>query len=104
MPSRQYKKGYKAEKAFADMTGGKRVIASGRYKQHDLSLSEDVVLPDGKRVQVKHLRDGFRMLYSWLATADVLALRADHKKFLVVLPVDYFLELYRAYIANRPDR
>ena len=42
--------------------------------------------------EVKARGDGFHQLYAWLAAHDALALRADRKPWLVVLPMDRFLD------------
>jgi hypothetical protein len=53
------------------------------YTGHDLSVQ---VLGVPRRVQVKVRRDGFRELYGWLSDgADLLIVRADRKKPLIVL-------------------
>lgn len=42
--------------------------------------------------QVKSRADGFKSLYAWLDGADALALRADRREWLVVLPLSRFME------------
>lgn len=86
-------KGNRRELQFARLVGGQRIPLSGAAGGQ---FREDVLLPNGWRAQVKAKADGFRMLYSALAgDADVLALKADRKPWLVVLPEERFLELYR---------
>jgi len=56
----------------------------------------DVLLDDTYRIEVKRRRDGFSSLYKWLESADFLFLRADRKQYVVVMPVEMFLDLYAA--------
>lgn len=84
-------KGYRGEKEFADITGGKRVPLSGAVEGY----SNDVLLGD-YRVEVKRRKDGFKQLYSWLEDddkPDMLAVRADRKGWLMVVPLDLFLKI-----------
>jgi hypothetical protein len=48
------------------------------------------------RVEVKARGQGFRQLYSWLDGADLLIVRADHCKPLVVLPLELAVEIAAA--------
>jgi hypothetical protein len=54
----------------------------------------DLVMPDGRFVEVKRRgAEGFASLYKWLdADASVLALRADHKGWLIVQWVEDWLK------------
>lgn len=82
-------KGNRREREFAKLVGGQRVPLSGAMQGYD----QDVILPNGWKVQVKSEADGWRKIYKILEAADVLALKADNRPWLVVLPVDKFLEL-----------
>lgn len=86
----QRDKGYRRENEFAHLTGGQRVPLSGAAGGQ---FSEDVVLPNGMKAQVKSQKDGWKTLYAALGKADLLALRADRSRWLVVLPLEKFLEL-----------
>jgi hypothetical protein len=55
-----------------------------------------VLLPNGWKVEVKTRRDGCAKLHGWLATADVLARKADRRPWLAVLPLTRLLDLLRA--------
>lgn len=84
------RKGYRGEREFADLVGGQRVPLSGAAE----GFENDVIL-DGIRFEVKRRKDGFKTLYGWLKNADALAIRADYKEWLVVLPVGLFLKIFR---------
>lgn len=63
--------------------GGERVPLSGAAGG---SFTGDVTnVPYIGTVEVKRRRDGFKQLYGWLANNDALAVRADHKEWLVIL-------------------
>ena len=90
MGRRSKRKGYRGEREFADLVGGQRVPLSGAAE----GFENDVIL-DGIRFEVKRRKDGFKTLYGWLKNTDALAIRADYKEWLVVLPVDLFLKIFR---------
>lgn len=83
-------KGLRREREFAALVGGQRVPLSGAAGGE---FGEDVLMPNGWRVQVKARADGWRTLYADLGEADLLALKADRRPWLVVLPVGAFLKL-----------
>ena len=85
-------KGNRRELEFAQLCGGQRVPLSGAAGGE---FCEDVLMPNGWRAQVKSRADGFKTLYSALGNADVLALKADRKAWLIVMTADQFLEVYR---------
>jgi len=90
MGKMQRDKGYRRENEFAHLTGGQRVPLSGAAGGQ---FSEDVILPNGWKAQVKSQKNGWRTLHTALGQADLLALRADRSPWLVVLPLEKFLEL-----------
>jgi hypothetical protein len=47
----------------------------------------------GRMVEVKARRDGWKQLYRWLEDAQILALKADRKEWLIVLRADELLDL-----------
>ena len=85
------RKGVDAEREFAKLIGGERVplsgAAGGRYAGDVVGL--------GLKWECKRRKDGFKQLYSWLEGKDALALRADRRPWLVVMPLDRLLELIR---------
>jgi hypothetical protein len=85
-------KGSRREREFAALIGGRRVPLSGGAKQAGAEFGEDVIGPDSTRFECKARANGFSMLYRWLAGADALALKADHKEWLIVLPLEKYLE------------
>jgi Holliday junction resolvase len=66
--------------------------ARGRFGG-DLSVP---VLGIDRRVEVKCRGDGFRQLYTWLNGADLLIVRADRSRPLVVLPLELAVEIAAA--------
>lgn len=89
------RKGQRVERDFAKLAGGARVPLSGALRG---SLTNDVALPDGLRVEVKSRADGFRELYRWVLDEaekpDAVVLKADHQPFLIV-------QTYAAWQASR---
>lgn len=95
MGRKSKRKGYRGEKLFAELTGGKRIPTSGAAED----FPNDVILPNGWLAEVRWRANGFKMLYDWIfderEQPDILALKADRKPFLVVMSVDKFNELLR---------
>lgn len=86
MGKSQRDKGARAEREFAKLIGGERVPLSGAAGG---SYTGDVI-GLGMRWECKIRRDGFKQLYNWLEGKDALAVRADRKEWLVVLPYEKF--------------
>lgn len=90
-------KGYRGEKEFADLTGGKRVPLSGAL--NDEEFSNDVRLPNGWKAEVKRRKEMEKTLYSWILDErekpDVVAFRGDHKPWVVCMTLDKFIALIR---------
>lgn len=82
-------KGGRTERDFAKRIGGQRVPLSGAmngYKGDVIGL--------GMTWECKARADGFKMLYGWLeGEVDALAVKADRKEWLVVMPLDKFKTL-----------
>jgi Holliday junction resolvase - archaeal type len=91
MAKRSVAKGKRREREVARLLGGRRVPLSGAAE----GFPGDVVLPCGWRVEVKARRDGFKQLYRWLEKADALAIRADRRPWLLVLPLERAAALLR---------
>jgi hypothetical protein len=83
------RKGARNELALAHALGGKRVPLSGAAGGE---FAGDV-LWRGLRIEAKVRADGFRQLYGWLVGNDALAVRADGQGWLMVVPLERFLEL-----------
>lgn len=85
---RSKRKGSRVEREFAKLIGGKRVPLSGASEGY-----KGDVVGQGMTWELKARKDGFKMLYGWLdgEGVDALALKADRKGFLVVLPLEKFL-------------
>jgi len=72
--------------------GAERVPLSGAAGG---SYTGDVSLPVRGRDwlgEVKARATGFSQIYKWLGTNDALFIRRDRDRWLIVLPVDRFLE------------
>jgi Holliday junction resolvase len=94
-------KGNRTERAIVRMLqerGGlaaERVPLSGAARGRfggDISVP---LLGRDMRVEVKARGNGFRKIYAWLSTADLLVVRADRSEPLVVLPLRLALEIAR---------
>lgn len=90
----QKQKGNRREREFAKLIGGMRIPLSGAAKHVGKEHTGDV---DGLglRWEVKARKDGFKTIYKWLEQdgVDALALKADRKEWLVVLPIGKLMEL-----------
>ena len=53
----------------------------------------DIVIQNKYRGEVKLRKDGFKMIYKWLADNDMLFIKADRKQYLAVIPLDLLIEL-----------
>ena len=77
-------KGARAEREIAKLLGGERVPLSGAAGG---SYTGDVIAPHLGRGEVKIRARGFKQLYGWLDGNDFLAIRADRKDWLVIMPL-----------------
>lgn len=83
-------KGNRMEREFAKLIGGERVPLSGAVGG---KYSGDVT-GLGLLWECKVRKDGFKQLYKWLdGENDALAIKADRKEWLVVVPLSRFKEL-----------
>ncbi|HEY8342225.1 MAG TPA: hypothetical protein VIK75_04340 [Calditerricola sp.] len=82
----QRRKGIEAEREFCRLTGAERVPLSG---QTGGTYSGDARWL-GLTWQIKREKDSWRTLYSALENHDALAVRADRKPWLVVMPLSTF--------------
>lgn len=86
------RKGFDAERELARLLGGRRIPLSGAAGE---DYAGDIEVPGLGIGEVKRRRDGFRQLYGWLEGRDFLAVRADRKDWLIVIPIERFKELLR---------
>lgn len=87
-------KGNRRELEFAKIIGGQRIPLSGAAKHAGRAHTGDVT-GLGLRFECKARKDGFKTIYRWLEEdgIDALALKADRKDWLVVVPIERFLQL-----------
>ena len=89
MGKRSKRKGSRRELEFAKLIGGKRIPLSGAVDGYTNDVEGM-----GLKWEVKARKDGFKQLYKWIEDEreqpDALALKADRKQWLVVLPLDTF--------------
>ncbi|ARC32121.1 MULTISPECIES: hypothetical protein [Bacillus cereus group] len=94
MGKSQRDKGMRREREFASLIGGARVPLSGAIDGY----SNDVK-GLGLEWEVKARKEGFKTLYNWLEDEreqpDALAIKADRKPWLVVMPLDTFLKMVK---------
>jgi len=89
---RSKRKGSRVEREFAKLIGGERIPLSGSAGG---AFSGDVK-GLGLLWECKARKDGFKQLYKWLdSDVDALAVKADRKEWLVVIPLDRFKEMVR---------
>ncbi|HHV61126.1 MAG TPA: hypothetical protein GXX51_00570 [Firmicutes bacterium] len=90
------RKGSNGERELVRLLGGQRVPLSGAAGG---DYAGDVVVPGLGRGEVKRRRDGFRQIYGWLEGRDFLALRADRRDWLIVLPIERVLQLLKREVS-----
>jgi hypothetical protein len=91
---RSKQKGNRRELEFSHLIGGSRVPLSGAAKHLGDAHTGDVQ-GLGMKWEVKARKDGFKTLYGWLEeqAIDALAVKADRKEWLVVIPLSKLKEL-----------
>ena len=54
----------------------------------------DLQMPDGRFVEIKRRKNGWKQIYSWLSDdAQLVAMRADRKEWLIAMTLDTFLDI-----------
>jgi hypothetical protein len=67
---------------------------SAMYKKtHDLQV---VLFNHIMAMEIKSRANGFKTIYDWLEPVDLLALRADRKETLVVIPISTLIKLIKS--------
>lgn len=89
MGKAQRNKGNRRELEFAKLIGGERVPLSGAAGGSYVGDVKGL----GLTWECKARKDGFKQLYGWLEGKCALAVKADRKQWLVVIPLDRFLEM-----------
>lgn len=90
MAKKSRDKGARGEREFAKLIGGLRVPLSGAQEGYPGDVAGL-----GMLWECKMRADGFRELYKWLEGADALAVRADRREWLAVIPVSKLLALIK---------
>ncbi|MDQ0417903.1 Holliday junction resolvase [Croceifilum oryzae] len=93
MGKMQRDKGLRAEREFAKLIGGERVPLSGSAGG---SYTGDVIGLNLKW-ECKVRGDGFKLIYAWLENNDALAIKADRKPWLAVIPIDTLMDLLESH-------
>lgn len=96
--SKSKRKGYEGERELVNLIpGSRRVPLSGALAHMGEELANDVVLPDGTKVEVKRRASGFKTLYDWVLDQrekpDIVAVRTDRMPWLVVMTLDKYMEM-----------
>lgn len=91
MGKSQRDKGARSEREFAKLIGGERVPLSGAAGG---SYTGDVK-GLGITWECKVRGNGFKQLYDWLEGKDALAVKADRKQWLVVMPIEKYMEMVK---------
>jgi Holliday junction resolvase len=78
-------KGNRAEREIIKILGGERVPLSGSAGG---SFSGDIIVPYLGNGECKVRKNGFKQLYAWLEGRDFVALKADRRPWLVVIPAE----------------
>jgi hypothetical protein len=81
-------KGSRTEREFAKLIKGEKVPLSGALGGQ---YSGDVK-GLGLTFECKARKDGFKQMYGWLDKVDALAVKADYKEWLIVIPLSKFME------------
>ncbi|MDD3089374.1 MAG: hypothetical protein WC261_10625 [Synergistaceae bacterium] len=95
MGKSQRDKGYRGENNLVNMLkesgiDAKRVPLSGAT-----DFQKGDIVANGMTGEVKIRGSGFKQIYDWLAAHDFLAIKADRQQYLVVLPIEKFIELLK---------
>lgn len=94
MGKMQRDKGARGEREFAKLVDGQKQALSGALGGE---FSNDVILPNGWKAEVKRRKSGFKTLYDWIEDTrenpDCVAIRVDRKQWIVSMTLDKFLEL-----------
>ena len=77
--------------------GGEREVAAimgARKISRMYQPGPDLQMADGRWVEVKRRKTGFKTLYKWLDDdASIIAMRADRKDWLVAMTLDTLLDM-----------
>lgn len=89
MGNAQRNKGLRSEREFSKLINGERIPLSGAAGG---SFKGDVK-GMGLLFECKVRKDGFKQIYGWLEDVDALALKANRREWLVVVPLSKFKEI-----------
>ena len=87
MPDKSRRKGADGEREAARLLGAQKI--SRMYQP-----GPDLQMPDGRYVEIKRRKAGWKELYKWLGDdSQLLAMRADNKEWLMCMTLDTFLDI-----------
>lgn len=89
----QKNKGYRAEHELVNKFAKRGLDAKRVPLSGSTDFAKGDVIVNGMTIEVKWRGNGFKSLYTWLENKDALAIKADRKDFLIVMPLDTFVEL-----------
>ena len=89
----QRRKGYRVEHEIVKKLreaglDAKRVPLSGATE-----FAKGDVYLEGRRIEVKARKEGFRQIYKWIEGSDFLVIKADRKEPLVIMRLREFIKL-----------
>lgn len=86
------RKGDRLERELAKLMGGERTYWQPENTEEE-KHGDLVNVPYLGRGEVKGRKDGFKEIYKWLTGNDFLAVKADRKPWLVVMPAQDLKQL-----------
>ena len=95
MGKAQKRKGYRVEHEIEKKLreaglDAKRVPLSG-----STTFAKGDIYLEGKRIEVKARKEGFKQIYKWIEGSDFLIIKADRREPMVVMRLDDFIKLWR---------
>ena len=85
MSKSQRDKGQREERKIAALLGATKISAMHKP-------GADLVMPDGRSVEVKVRAGGFKRIYQWIEPVDILVIRADREEPLIVIRLDDYMK------------
>lgn len=103
MPIKSRRKGMREEQVLVRFLQDRGFAAEkiSRMYKHGPDLTVPLLGAD-RTVEIKIRSNGFRELYRWLSSAELLIVRADRQTPLVILPLRFAAEIAAAAERGRP--